>query len=108
MSTGDSPPDETRRVLWTVTDPRGLTVVCAEETWQEHLLYRPELGEHVEAVRQTVQAPDEISFDPVSTRKKRHGVSVYWYYQSGLTKGFYAGNLVAVVVKVVLEADGVK
>ena len=97
-----------RRFLWTVTDPRGLTIACAEDVWLRHLAYRPELEQHFEAVKLTLQDPDEIYFDPVSTKKKTPGTTVYWYYKSGLTKGPFAGNLVAVVVKVVLQADGTK
>lgn len=97
-----------RRILWTVTDPRGIIVSCAEDVWQEHVAYRPELAAHVDAVQLAVQDPDEIYLDPVSTARKTAETTVHWYYKSGLTKGKFAGNFVVVIVKVVLEPDGVR
>mgnify|MGYP005842135145 CR=1 FL=1 len=100
--------DAERRFLWVVVDPRGITIMCAQEVWEEHTAYRPELAEHFEEVKLTVQEPDEIYFDPISTRSKAPGAKIYWYYKSKLARGRFAGNFVAVAVKVVLEVDGTR
>jgi hypothetical protein len=93
-----------RKILWTVTDPRGLSVSLAEDVWQSHVAYRPELGSHFDEVRLAVQEPDSIYFDPDSTAEKTAGTSVYWYYKAGLLKGKFARSWVATVVKVVVES----
>ncbi len=59
----DTPMTE-RKILWTVTDPRGLTISLVEDVWQNHVAYRPELALHLEQVRLAVQDPDAIYFDP--------------------------------------------
>jgi hypothetical protein len=100
--------DHQRQFLWIVTDPRGLTIACAKDVWDEHVAYRPELTEHFAEVKLTAQEPDEIYLDPVSTRRRAPGRKVYWYYRKSLTKGLFANNLIAVIVKVVLEPDGVR
>jgi len=97
-----------RKILWTVTDPRGLTISLAEDVWQNHLAYRPELASHFEQVRLTAQDPDAIYFDPDSTAEKSPGTRVYWYYKSGVLAGKFSRNWVAAVVKVVVEADAIR
>jgi len=99
----ESSPHE-RKILWTVTDPRGLAISLAEDVWSNHLAYRPELAIHFEQVRLTAQNPDAIYFDPDSTAEKTPGTQVYWYYKGGLLVGKFSGNWVAVVVKVVVQA----
>ena len=96
-----------RRLLWTVTDPRGIDVSLAEDVWQEHTAYRPEISPYLSAIRDTVQEPDAIYFDPKTTARRTTGAKIYLYYRSNLTQGKHAGNFVAVVVKVVLEPDNV-
>lgn len=94
--------DETsRRILWQVTDPRGLIVILTHDVWASHVAYRPELVSHARQVRLAVQDPDAIYFDPDSTATKSPGTVVYWYYKSGVLAEKYQGNWVAVVVKVV-------
>ncbi len=91
-----------RGVLWTVTDPRGLRITLTEDVWSSHIVYRPELSIHFEEVRLTAENPDTIYFDPDSTAMKTPGTRVYWYYKGGILSDKFAGNWVAVVVKVVI------
>ena len=93
----------TRKLLWKVKDPRGLVVCLANDIWQEHVAYRPEIKDYLDAVALTVKDPDAIYFDPKTTALRTTGAQIYWYYRSGLTQGKYAGNYVAVVVKFVAE-----
>ena len=76
-----------RRILWTVTDPRGLSISLVEDVWQSHVAYRPELAVHFDEVRLAAQDPDAIYFDPTSTAEKTLGTQVYWYYKSGPLSG---------------------
>ena len=94
-----------RAVLWTVTDPRGVDVSLAEDVWLEHVAYRPEIAPYLDAVALAVRDPDAIYFDPETTARRTTGARIYLYYRSGLTQGKYAGNYVAVVVKLLAE-DG--
>lgn len=93
-----------RKFLWTVTDPRGLTISLAEDVWHSHIAHRPELAAHFDEVRLAVQEPDAIYFDPDSTADKAPGTRVYWYYKGGLLSGKFSQNWVATIVKVVIEA----
>lgn len=97
-----------RHILWTVTDPRGISVSLAEDVWQEHIAYRPEISAYFDAIRDTVQEPDAIYFDPKTTARRTTGAKIYLYYRSKLTQGKHAGNYVAVVVKVMFEPDNVQ
>jgi len=80
-----------------------LTVSLTNDVWEEHVAYRPEIGDYFEAVMLTVREPDAIYFDPLTTARRMTGARIYWYYRAGLTQGKYAGNYIAVVVKVVTE-----
>jgi len=97
-----------RKFLWTVTDPRGLTISLAEAVWQEHLGRHREITGYFEEMKLTAQDPDEIYFDASSSSRKSPGTLVHWYYRLGLTRGIHAGNYIAVIVKAVLEPDGVR
>lgn len=97
-----------RKILWTVTDPRGLMISLVEDVWQSHLAYRPELATHFDAVRLACLDPDAIYFDPDSTADKTPGTSVYWYYKGGVLSGRFAQNWVATVVKVVVEPGNIR
>lgn len=88
-------------VLWTTSDPRGLMVTLTEDVWQSHVSYRPELETHFEQVQSAVQDPDAIYFDPDSTATKSKGTAVFWYYKGNVLSGKFAGNWVAVIVKVI-------
>ena len=97
-----------RKILWTVTDPRGLTISLAEDVWQSHLPYRPELASRLEQFRIAAQEPDVIYFDPDSTADKTPGTKVYWYYKSVPLSGKFVGNWLAVVIKVVVESSNTR
>ncbi len=97
-----------RKILWTVSDPRGLTISLAEDVWQSHLAYRPELATHFDAVRLACQDPDAIYFDPDSTADKTPGTRVFWYYKGDLLTGKFAKNWVAAIVKVVIESNNMR
>lgn len=97
-----------RRILWTITDPRGINVSLTQDVWREHTAYRPEIDDYLDAVRMTVENPDAIYFDPKTTARRTTGAKIYLYYRSGLTHGKYAENYVTVVVKVVFESGQVR
>ncbi len=97
-----------RKILWTATDPRGITISLAEDVWLEHTSYRPEIANYLDAVRTTIEDPDTIYFDPKTTARRTTGAKIYLYYRSNLTWGRHTGNYVSVVVKVVLESDNVQ
>lgn len=95
-----------RTFLWTITDPRGLPISLAEDVWRVHVAYRPELATHLDWISITIKDPDGIYFDPTSTPHKSGGTEVYWYYRTAPLTDKFAGNYVAVIVKVVVEAQG--
>jgi hypothetical protein len=95
-----------RKFLWTVTDPRGLSITLAEDVWLSHVVYRPELTEHFEWFRVAVADPDAIYFDADSTARKTPGTQVFWYYRTAPLPGKFKGNYVVVIVKIVLDAQG--
>jgi len=97
-----------RKILWTVTDPRGLTITLTDDVWQSHLPYRPELASHFDQIRPTAQDPDAIYFDPDSTVAKTPSTKVYWYYKSEPLIGKFAKHWIAVVVKVVVESSNTR
>lgn len=97
-----------RKILWTVTDPRGLTITLTEDVWASHLPYRPELASHFEQFRLAAQNPDAIYFDPDSTADKAPNTKVYWYYKREPLSGKFAGHWIVVVVKVVVESSNTR
>ncbi len=98
---------EQRRLLWTVTDPRGLCLSLAEDVWQVHLAKHRELEGKLDFIRLCAQDPDKIHFDPVSSATKSLGTKVYFYYKRDLLQGELADNLVEVCIKVVVKADDI-
>jgi hypothetical protein len=95
-----------RTILWTTTDPRGLTVSCAEDVWLEHVRKHPEIADYFDEVQLTVQDPDEIYFDPVSSAQRPSGTSIFSYYKLDLGRGKFKGDYIVVVVKSIQEARG--
>jgi hypothetical protein len=93
-----------RRILWTVTDPRGLVVTLTEDTWEHAVSGHGEIADYLEQARLAVETPDEIYYDPKSTESRTTGAKVYWYLKAGLLTGKFAEDYMAVVVKVVVEA----
>lgn len=95
-----------RMVLWTATDPRGLTVTLVEDVWQEHVQKHPEIADYFDEIRLTVQEPDEIFFDPLSTARRRPGTAIHLYYKRNLGREKYRNVLIVVVIKSVEESGG--
>jgi hypothetical protein len=93
-----------RVLLWTVHDPRGLTISLAEDGWQEILQKHSELETYLDQVRLTGQDPDEIYFDPEVTAMKTTGTRAYLYYKRNLTTGVYSREMIAVAIKVIIES----
>lgn len=58
-------------------------------------------------IRMTVQDPDAIYFDPKSTGIKS-GATVYWYLKGQILSGRLGDELVAVVIKVIVEETGLQ
>ncbi len=97
-----------RRILWTVTDPRGLTVSLAEDVWQDHILVEhPEVASFFDQVRLAAQDPDEIYFDPVSSSQRTPGTKIFHYVKRGILPARYSLHWVVTVIKVVIEPDDV-
>jgi hypothetical protein len=94
-----------REILWTVTDPRGLTISLAKDVWLDHVYKHPEIEDYYNEIRLTAQEPDEIYFDPLSSARRQVGTSIYSYYRRNLGRGKYTDNLVVVVVKSVQETE---
>ena len=90
-----------RTLLWTVTDPRGFNVSLASDVWEHIIAEHSYMVSYFEAIRQTIIAPDEIYFDPISTRKRKTGAQVYAYYKSHILSGLFQDNLAFVSVKFV-------
>lgn len=94
-----------RSILWTITEPRGLSVSLAADAWEHIVQEHYELASHFDALRRTVEDPDEIYFDPASTAKRASGAQVYAYYRSNLLSGLLHDKLVYVSVKFVREGE---
>jgi hypothetical protein len=96
-----------RRILWTVTDPRGLSISLTEDVWQDVLFKHPELARYSAQVRRVAQEPDEIYLDPISSSQKTTGAQVYRYIKHGFAAGRFGLHPLAMIVKVVIEPDDI-
>lgn len=94
-----------RSILWQVTDPRGLDVILAKDSWEHTISRHREIADYLFQVQLTVQDPDAIYYDPKSTEERKSGAHVYWNLKSGLLSKPLQDDFVAVVVKVVIEND---
>ncbi len=94
---------DTRPILWQVIDPRGLSIILAQESWEHAILHHPEIADFLPQVQLTVQDPDAIYYDPKSTESRDTGAIVYWYVKRNLLSGALEQDLLGVVVKVVIE-----
>lgn len=94
-----------RRLLWTTTDPRGQSVALVADVWENVLRKHEEMGQFFDQVRVTVEDPTEIYFDPETTARRTTGARIFVYYRRDFSTTEYAGKLIVVVVKVVLEMD---
>lgn len=95
-----------RKILWTVTDPRGLAITLTEDVWEHAVSTHGEIVNYFEQARLTAENPDEIYYDPKSTESRMTDAKVYWYMKSGLLTGKLAEDRLAVVIKVVVEEEG--
>ena len=88
---------EPGRWRWTVLDPYGNPVRCAEGIWQHVLNRRQRMAGHEMAVQATVRRPDAIYLDPRGTRFTYNPDAwVVIHVAADLTNGAYAGNLINV------------
>ena len=87
--------------------PRGLTISLAEDVWLDHVHKHPEIADYFDAIKFTVQEPDEIYFDPLSSARRQVGALIHLYYRRNLGRGKYKDTLIVVVIKS-LEEDGVR
>jgi hypothetical protein len=73
-----------RKILWTVTDPRGLSISLAEDVWLDHVRKHPEIADYFDEIKLTIQEPDEIYFDPLSSARRQVGTLIHLYYRRNL------------------------
>ena len=97
-----------RTLLWTVVDPRGLSVSLAADVWEHIVTEHDYMAPYVDAIRQTVEDPDEIYFDPRSTQIRKTGAQIYAYYRSEILTGLFQDKLAYVSVKIVQESSGLR
>ena len=95
-----------RPILWHVTDPRGLNIILAKDSWDHAILKHRELADYLFEVRQTLVEPDAIFFDPKSTEEHQSGAQIYWYMKRGILSGPLQKDHMSVIVKVVVESYG--
>ncbi len=94
---------------WSVVDPWGLPVYCAEATWytKVYTRERAEVRLHEQELIATVRDPDEVYVEPEATAKlRRQGLTdaeVLHYIGYGRTQGPYDHHMTQVVVKKMIE-----
>lgn len=97
-----------RELLWSINDPRGLSITLAKDVWQEVIRKHPEMSSMLEQVRATVEQPEEIFFDPETTSQRTTGARIFLYYRSGIKLEQDKSKLMIAVVKVVIEIEAEK
>ena len=95
-----------RTLLWTVTDPRGLSISLAADVWAMIVRKHQDMQPYLAAVRQTVESPDEIYFDAESTQARHTGAQMFVYRRDHLLSQADADKHVLVAVKVLVEDNG--
>ena len=95
-----------REFLWTVTDPRGLSVSLAADAWAHIIERHSQMSPYFDAVRLTVADPDEIYFDAKSTDEKAEGVWVEAYYKRRVIVHERGERILYVSVKFVPQIGG--
>ena len=91
---------EPERWRWTVLDPYGNPVRCAEGSWQHLLDRRHRMAGYERAVQATIRKPDAIYLDPRGTRFTYNPDAwVVVPVAADLTDGAYAGNLINLVIR---------
>lgn len=94
-----------RPLLGTTVEPRGLRVSLSEDVWEHIRSEHPEFTDYSEAIQLTVEDPDEIYFDALSSSKRKIGTQVFAYYRSRILAGVLGDNFVYVSVKFVRESS---
>ena len=95
-----------RITLWTTTDPRGLSVSLVADVWAHIVERHDDMPPYFEAVRLTVEDPDEIYFDEQSTQQKATGARVEAYYKREILGANLIDEYLLVSVKFVPEPEG--
>ncbi len=95
-----------RVISWTTTDPRGLTVSLAKDVWHHIVQAHPDIDSYFDAVKQTIEDPDEIYFDDASTRNRITGAQIFAYYKRRVFVGLLRTKILYVSVKFVPEPRG--
>ncbi len=96
---------------WSVVDPWGLPVYCAEATWytKVYTRERAEVGVYEQELIATVRDPDEVYVEPEATAKLwgqgLDDAEVLHYVGYGRTQEPYAHHMTQVVVKKMMEPD---
>ena len=91
---------EPERWRWTILDPYGNLVRCAERSWQHVLDGRPRMAPYEMVVQTTIRKPDAIYFDPRGTRFTYNPDAwVVVHVAADLSDGAYAGHLINVVIR---------
>lgn len=91
-----------RIILWTVTDPRGLSITLTDDVWHDIIGKHQEMQDQHDAVKIAAASPDEIYFDPETT-SKRDGAKIYMYYKR--IRVAPKTKFIVVVVKIVVENE---
>lgn len=92
-----------RIILWTLQDPRGLSITLTSDVWEHIVTEHSEIADYPDTVRQTIADPDAIYFDEVSTQKRSTGTEVHAYYRARLLAGELSDEFVYVSVKLIQE-----
>ena len=96
-----------RNALWTVTDPRGLSITLTGDVWQEVTRKHIDMPPFFETVKLTASDPDEIYLDPESTASRGTGARIYRYSRR-IPGASRPPMRMATIIKVVAEAGGHK
>ena len=97
---------EERRILWTVTDPRGLSITLTKDVWLDIIRKHQDVVPYFDAIKMTAADPDDIYFDPESTTRRGDAAQMFAYYKSNVLSGAAADDFMTVIVKVVVEPRG--
>ena len=97
-----------RTLLWTTTDPRGLSVSLVADVWQHIVERHDDMPPYFEAVRLTIEDPDEIYFDEQATQQKATGARVEAYYKREILGTRLTDEYLLVSVKFVQELAGLR
>lgn len=94
-----------RTILWTTNDPRNLSVTLTLDVWSHIVFEHNEIEPYPDVIRETIEDPDAIYFDPISTQKRGSTIEIHAYYRRKLLADKLSEKFVYVSVKF-LEAEG--